>query len=157
MAKEDNLKPFNSEQSRDEAVKNGKLGGEKSGEARRKKRALKTSLSYLMKLPISNAHKDVKQALEEMGVDADYLDYSTLMAFSMITQCINGNVKAFVAVRDTLGEKPTDKVKVDGVELKVEVPTSIKKLTVDELRALAGQPTAPSTEGFTSDSGGGDK
>lgn len=154
MAKEDNLKPFSSAQSRDEAVKNGKKGGEKSGESRRRKRALKTSLSYLMKLPISDAHKDVKKGLKDMGVDIEHMDYSTLMAFSIMTECINGNVKAFIAIRDTLGEKPTDKVEVDGVEFKVEVPANIKNLTTEELRSLAGMPSAPSTEEFTDDGGG---
>ncbi len=39
MANEENLKKFTSEQSREEAVKNGKNGGIQSGKARRRKKA----------------------------------------------------------------------------------------------------------------------
>ena len=41
MSKKENLKPFTSNQSRDEAVKNGRKGGKKSGEVRREKKLLK--------------------------------------------------------------------------------------------------------------------
>lgn len=47
-----------------------------------------------------------------------------------------------------------DKREIEGVELKLEVPANIKNLTTEELRSLAGQPAAPSTEEFTSDCGG---
>ena len=38
MANEQNLKPFTSEQSREEAVKNGSKGGTKSGQVRAEKK-----------------------------------------------------------------------------------------------------------------------
>jgi hypothetical protein len=44
MANEQNLKPFTSEQSREEAKKNGRKGGIASGEARRKKADFRNDL-----------------------------------------------------------------------------------------------------------------
>ena len=41
MANEQNLKPFTSNQSREEAVKNGRKGGIRSGEAKREKKLIK--------------------------------------------------------------------------------------------------------------------
>ena len=41
MANEQNLKPFTSDQSRDEAVKNGRKGGIRSGEVRRENKLIK--------------------------------------------------------------------------------------------------------------------
>ena len=43
-------------------------------------------------------------------------DISTREAIStaMIGQAIKGNVKAFIAIRDTIGEKPTDKQEITG-------------------------------------------
>ena len=43
MSKKENLKPFTSNQSRDEAVKNGRKGGKKSGEVRREKKIIETN------------------------------------------------------------------------------------------------------------------
>lgn len=49
MANAQNLKPFTSNQSRDEAVRNGKKGGEASGVSRRQKKAFKDALIFLLK------------------------------------------------------------------------------------------------------------
>lgn len=48
MANEKNLKNFDSNQSREEAAKNGKKGGLASGAARRRKRDIKKSLENLV-------------------------------------------------------------------------------------------------------------
>ncbi len=48
-----------------------------------------------------------------------------------------------------------DKREIDGVEFRLEVPDSIKKLSAEELRRLSGVMQAPSTEEFASE--GGDK
>ena len=40
MANEENLIPFTSEQSREEAKRNGAKGGKKSGEVRRQRKAI---------------------------------------------------------------------------------------------------------------------
>ena len=51
MANEQNLIPFTSNQSREEAKKNGAKGGRKSGEVRRKRKAMKEQAELLLSLP----------------------------------------------------------------------------------------------------------
>lgn len=48
-----NLTPYTSEQSRDEAVKNGKKGGIASGQARREAKAFRTLLNQIFDTEIS--------------------------------------------------------------------------------------------------------
>lgn len=155
MANEQNLKPFTKNQSREKAVKNGSAGGKASGKVRRQKRTMRTALTYLMKLPISDADNKLKQSMAQVGVDEGHMDYATVMAFSLMRECIKGNVRAYEVIRDTIGEKPQDKVQVDGVSMKVEVPMNIKQLSLEELRSIAAaENTAPSTEEFTDEGDG---
>ena len=54
MANEQNLKPFTSEQNREEAVKNGRKGGIASGESKREKKSLKNALLALLEAKHTN-------------------------------------------------------------------------------------------------------
>lgn len=88
MANKQNLIPFSSDQSRDEAAKNGRKGGKKSGETRRKRKALKEQL--LLLLETGNAQEQ--------------------LCTSLFEKALSGDVRAFEVIRDTIGEKPVDKV-----------------------------------------------
>lgn len=105
VEKTKNLKHFTSNQSREEAVKNGRKGGIKSGEVRRERKALKEELLYLLEQ--GNTQEKVSLAL--------------------IKQALKGNVKAFEIIRDTIGEKPTDKQEITGANGE---PLGIKKIYV---------------------------
>ena len=48
VANEKNLVPFTSEQSHEEAVKNGRKGGIASGEAKRNRKMLRDCIDYLL-------------------------------------------------------------------------------------------------------------
>lgn len=85
---QENLKPFNTlteEKQREIASK----GGKASVEARRKKKVFKEAIE------------------KQLGQNLDS------MVKSMITQAKKGNVQAITFLRDTIGEKPTDKVEAD--------------------------------------------
>lgn len=88
VANEQNLKPFTAEQSREEAVKNGKKGGIASGKAKRKRKSLREQLELL--LETGNTQESIAVALVE--------------------KAMSGDVRAFEVLRDTIGEKPVDKV-----------------------------------------------
>lgn len=51
---DENLKPFTSEQSREEAEKNGKKGGIASGKARRQKKALRETMEEMLKVALKD-------------------------------------------------------------------------------------------------------
>lgn len=78
-----------SERTPEERRENGRKGGIKSGEAKREKKLFKEAIE-----------KKLGQSLDSM-ID------------SMIEQANKGNVQAITFLRDTIGEKPTDKVEAE--------------------------------------------
>ncbi len=99
MASINNLKPV---RTKEEARKRGKNGGKASGEARRERKALKEELLLLL----SKGNTQEKLSL------------------ALIKQAMNGNTKAFEVIRDTIGEKPSDKLEFTQekpFEVKIEV------------------------------------
>lgn len=91
MANTDNLKPQNT-RTKAEQREIARKGGIKSGEARREKRLLKDAI------------------LERMGAD----DWDALV--DGLIDRAKGNDKAFEVLRDTIGQKPIDKVAVTNID-----------------------------------------
>lgn len=87
---EDNLIPMN-KRTKEEQREIARLGGLKSGETRRRKKTFKQELTWL--LEENETQKNITLAL--------------------IKQALEGNTKAFEVIRDTVGEKPIDKVEAD--------------------------------------------
>lgn len=89
MANEKNLRPFRKgELSKEEATKRGSKGGKKSVQKRRERKALKEQL--LLLLENGNAQEE--------------------LCTSLLEKALSGDVRAFEVIRDTIGEKPVDKV-----------------------------------------------
>lgn len=107
----DNLIPIN-ERTTDEQKKIATAGGIASGVARRKKKKFKTVLNDILKVAVTNPTH--LKNLKALGIDTEDATLQVVMAAAMVQQACNGNVKAYVAVRDTLGEVPKAKVEVDG-------------------------------------------
>ena len=99
MANSENLKT----QSSSEARKNGKKGGIAAGRKRRERKALKEELLLLL----SQGNTQQKISL------------------GLLNKAIQGDVKAFEVIRDTIGEKPTDKQEI------VEIQ-NLPKITITE-------------------------
>ncbi len=88
MANESNLKPV---RTKSEARRRGKKGGIASGKVRKERKALREELLLLLS-------KD---------------DTQEKVSLALIKQALNGNTKAFEVIRDTIGEKPVDKIDAD--------------------------------------------
>lgn len=110
MANTQNLKPV---RTKKEARERGKNGGIKSGEVRAKRRTLKEELLALLETKIED--KTIQEKI----------------SFSLIQEAINGNVKAFETIRDTIGEKPKDKIEHSGT-----INDPFEGLSTEELRQL---------------------
>lgn len=115
MANNENLKPFDSNQSREEAKKNGRKGGKKSGEVRRQKKTMREMLDYLLEKELTSKNGEKATTLEAMMT-------------AMIKQGLNGNVKAVEFIRDTLGEKPTEKVEATNANITVTDEKTIESV-----------------------------
>ena len=109
---EKNLIP-NSERSPSEVRENGKKGGIASGEARRKRKTLKEELLLML------SDGDIQQKI----------------SLALINEAINGNnagsvTKAFEVIRDTIGERPVEKVQA------TQTVVDMSAFSTDEIKAM---------------------
>lgn len=107
MARDD-LIPF-TERSKDEVKEMNRRGGIASGAVRRKKAAMKDVAAMVLGLKRKVSDKTIAQ-LQEMGIDAEEITTQTLALMKLGDKAIAGDIKALECLRDTAGEKPTDKV-----------------------------------------------
>lgn len=97
---EQNLIPFNQlSESEQRAIR--QKGGKKSGEVRKAKKLLKEELISLLttKMPDNDGKKETIQKK---------------ITLALIQKALNGDVKAFEVIRDTIGEKPAEKTELCG-------------------------------------------
>lgn len=130
MANEQNLVPFTSNQSREEAKKNGRKGGIKSGEARRRKAALRETMNRLLTMKVKV--EGLSDVLEADGIESTYEDIITM---AMIEQAARGDVKAYNAIRETVGQ--TDKSELDEEEQRARIEQI--KANTERMRAGNGE------------------
>lgn len=95
---DENLIPFN-QRTESEVRAIAANGGRKSGESRRARKTLKEEL--LLLLSEGETQKSVSVALLQKAMD--------------------GDVKAFEVLRDTIGEKPVDKVENKNVDIVIDL------------------------------------
>lgn len=100
MANEQNLKPFTSDQSREEAVKNGRKGGEASGEARRDKKRWIALGERLLAAEVKN--EDERKLLEEYGAQGEEATQEVAIVVNMIRMA-KTNPVAFEKLMKYLG------------------------------------------------------
>ena len=102
MANIDNLVP-NEDRTPEERRENARKAGIASGVARRKKRDLREACLAILDTEITT-----KTGEKMTGSEA--------MVAKLFQQAMNGNIKAFIALRDTSGQKPVERVQVAEVE-----------------------------------------
>lgn len=124
MANEENLKPFTSDQSREEAKKNGSKGGKASGTARRRKKAMRQAAASLLNMNISGSQSEVtrkiKQRLIAFGYDEDDATFQDAMLVSVMMKALSGDVRASEFMRDTAGANPALDIRKEELKLKKE-------------------------------------
>lgn len=123
MANNENLVPMNKRSLR-EAREWGKKGGKASGAARRKKADFRKTLNALLTAKIDS--EEWTSFLESLGLDSTV---EAAVNAAMIREALSGNVKAYIAIRDTLGQ--TTKSEEDLEEQKVRTAA---------VKARTGQP-----------------
>ena len=90
----DKIKPTQVRSGR-EAREKGRIGGQKSGEVRRQRKVMRETLLELLQLP---AEKRTDVSNEVLGL------------LAMLERWQKGDVSAGIFIRDTIGEKPSDRV-----------------------------------------------
>ena len=102
MANEQNLRPGEYKLSVEEAKK----GGKASAEARRKKRDLRAALEVLLEREVADGNGGTITGAQALTA-------------RLYKEALKGNVKAFEVLRDTVGQKPVEKVVVADVDQSV--------------------------------------
>ena len=110
MANEQNLKPV---KSKKEARERGRKGGLAAGEARRKRKTLKEELLLML------SDGDIQEKI----------------SIALINEAINGNnagsvTKAFEVIRDTIGERPVEKVQA------TQTVVDMSAFSTEEIKAM---------------------
>ena len=110
MANEQNLKPVSSKK---EARERGRKGGLASGESRRKRKTLKEELLLML------SDGDIQEKI----------------SLALINEAINGNnagsvTKAFEVIRDTIGERPVEKVQA------TQTVVDMSAFSTEEIKAM---------------------
>ena len=110
MANEQNLKPVSSKK---EARERGRKGGLASVESRRKRKTLKEELLLML------SEGDIQEKI----------------SLALINEAIKGNnagsvTKAFEVIRDTIGERPVEKVQA------TQTVVDMSAFSTDEIKAM---------------------
>lgn len=116
MANNGNLRRL----SPSEAREYGRRGGKASGEARRKKADFRKTLNALLTAEIDSP--EWTPLLEALGLDSTL---ESAVNAAMIREALAGNVKAYIAIRDTLGQ--TTKSEEDLEEQKIRTAAAKAK------------------------------
>ena len=125
MANEKNLVPFTSEQSHEEAVKNGRKGGIASGEAKRNRKMLRDCIDYLLE----------RENAMVLGADGNPMSGAEQLAYNLFAKALEEPdtakaAKAFEVLRDTAGQKPIDKVQA------TQTVVDMSAFSTDEIKAM---------------------
>ena len=120
MANEQNLIPFTSNQSREEAKKNGRKGGKKSGEVRRKRKAMKEQMEMLLSLPFKQS--EALDFMKDLGIEEDNLDNQMALIVAMYGKALKGDVQAFNTIREVVQDEKTVKDE-DRVQIINDLPS----------------------------------
>lgn len=129
-----NLIPF-SERTEEELREMRKNGGIKSGEIRRRKKALKSLMNDLLSSDIVN--DEIYNSAVDMGCDNP--TYGAAVVAAMVRQAALGDTKAFNAIVDLIGEGSS------GERVKLQ-----KKQVELQERKLAGEEEQTPDDGFLS-------
>ena len=116
MANEQNLRPGEYRLTLEEQKK----GGLASGEARRRKRDLRQALELLLE----------KEWQDKNG---NKLTGTEAITAKLFEQAMKGNIKAFETIRDTVGQKPIERVEQVNIDMDYEQSVEyVKKLMKEE-------------------------
>ena len=118
MANEQNLIP-GTKRSQSESRENGRKGGIKSGESRRRKKALRMALKEAVALSMKELHPDLRDGImQAAGIKDDGLTIGDAVLGSIIRSACAGDPKMMKILLDTIGESADIRLHEREVKLK---------------------------------------
>ena len=109
----------------------GRKGGLAKREATRRRKEMRETLEVLLDMPLKKGKvydaEDIKCFAELKGKN---ISIDQAMMVCLVQKALKGDLSAIAMVRDTIGEKPAEKVEATVTK------NPFDELTADELRAL---------------------
>lgn len=105
MANERNLIPWN-KRTENEQREYAKKGGQKSGEVRRQRKAMKEQMEMLLSLPFKQ--RDQLNFIKELGINEDEIDNQMALIVAMYGKALKGDVQAFNTIREVTQDDKTN-------------------------------------------------
>ena len=109
----------------------GRKGGLAKREATRKRKEMRETLDILLNMPMKQGKtysaEDVKSFADLKGKN---ITIHQAMMICLVQKALKGDLSAIAMIRDTVGEKPAEKIEANVTK------NPFDELTVDELRKL---------------------
>ena len=100
----------------EQRAENGRKGGLAKGEATRRRKEMRETLEILLEMPLKKGKvytaEDIKSFADLNGKN---ITIDQAMMVRLIQKALKGDLNAIAMVRDTIGEKPTEKMEVKDV------------------------------------------
>lgn len=149
MPNEKNLIPFTSEQSREEAAKNGAKGGRASGVARRRKKSMKQMMELLLDKPASTPED--WQLIADIGLNFDGWNNEEVTNLLIVNAALlkkakSGDVNAIKELRNIIQDDAYQKhkMKLEKEYLKIEQQKSAPPVVhTNEYKGIPANMIAP--------------
>lgn len=100
----------------------GRKGGKASGVAKRKKKEMRETLEVLLDLNLKNGrHVDVENVKSLAQLKGKNISVQEAIAIAMLQNAMRGDVRSAEWVRDTSGQKPTDKIEQTTTDIIIDL------------------------------------
>lgn len=94
----------------------GRKGGLTKGENYRRRRELKETLNVLLDMPVNDGKKnDIDKITAFANLKGKNITVDQAMMVTLVQKALKGDLNAIAMIRDTIGEKPSEKVEVKDV------------------------------------------
>ena len=118
----------------EQRAENGRKGALKAIETKRKRKAMKETLEVLLDMPMKRGKVYTAEEIKSFAdLKGKNITIDQAMMICLVQKALKGDLSAIAMVRDTIGEKPAEKVEATVTK------NPFDELTADELRKLIAQ------------------
>ena len=115
MANYENIKDANSKRTPSERQEIARIAGKASGKARRRKAKMRETMERLLTM-----RAEIPGLSDVLRADGGESTYEELISMAMIEQAMQGNVKAYNAIKDTVGQTSKSEVDLEEQQAKIQ-------------------------------------
>ena len=120
----------------EQRAENGRKGALKAIETKRKRKAMKETLEVLLDMPMKRGKVYTAEEIKSFAdLKGKNITIDQAMMICLVQKALKGDLSAIAMIRDTIGEKPAEKVEATVTK------NPFDELTADELRKLIERDT----------------